>query len=112
MHGSLLCDIMCLSKGVVMNKAVNITKRIKVPLLRAEGKQGYRFCAAVWADKRRLKPNWVVVNGKAEPHSEGCYYVSYYSGKTLKREPCTSPMHAVERMVALQAKMAAINQGF
>jgi len=96
-----------------MNKAVNITKRIKVPLLgKGKGKQGYRFCAAVWSDKRRLKPNVVVVNGKPELHSEGCYYVSYYSGKTLKREPCTSPMHAVERMVALKAKMAAVNQGF
>jgi len=89
-----------------MNKAVNITKRIWV-----DGK-GYRFCPAVWADSKRIKPHAVMVNGKRQERKDGTYYVSYYAGQTLKREPCTSPMHAVERMVALQAKMAAVNQGF
>jgi integrase/recombinase XerD len=89
-----------------MNKAVNITKRIKV-----QGK-GYRFCAAVWADKKRLKPNWVVVDGKTELHTDGCYYVSYYSGKTLKREPCESHMKAIERKNELEDLMAVQNRGY
>jgi integrase/recombinase XerD len=61
-----------------MNRSVNISKRITTD-------KGSRFCAVVLATNGRVKPDYVVVDGKPEYHPEGAYYISWYEGNRLKR---------------------------
>jgi integrase/recombinase XerD len=56
-----------------MNRHVNLTKRIETP-------RGARFCAVVLSANGRVKPDWVLVNGKQERHPEGCYYLDWREG--------------------------------
>src|SRR5437588_11132988 len=53
---------------------VNITKRVEIA-----GK-GWRFCPVVWAGNNRIKPDVVKVQGKAETHPEGAYYLDWKEG--------------------------------
>lgn len=47
-----------------MNREVNCTKRIKTP-------QGLRYCPVILSANGRIRPDWVLVNGKEERHPEG-----------------------------------------
>jgi integrase/recombinase XerD len=60
-------------KIAVMNKEVNLTKRVKTA-------SGLRFCPVVLAKNGRVKPNYVLVDGNDELHSEGAYYIEWYEG--------------------------------
>lgn len=56
-----------------MNKAVNLVKRVHTP-------NGPRFCAVLFSSNGRVRPNYVIVKGKEEKHTEGSYYLSWYQG--------------------------------
>ena len=53
-----------------MNREVNCTKRVKTP-------QGLRYCPVVLSANGRIRPDWVLVNGKEERHPEGAYYLEW-----------------------------------
>ncbi len=46
---------------------VNITKRIDTP-------EGKRYCAVVIGPNGRIKPDWVMIDGRQERHPEGAYF--------------------------------------
>jgi hypothetical protein len=52
-----------------VNRQVNLTKRIETP-------NGLRYCPVAIAANGRIKPEYVLANGKKERHSEGCYKMS------------------------------------
>jgi integrase/recombinase XerD len=62
-----------------MNKEVNLTKRVKTP-------SGLRFCPVVLADNGRVKPDYVLVDGRKERHTEGSYYIEWYEGNKRVRQ--------------------------
>ena len=49
---------------------VNLTKRIDTP-------EGRRFCPVIFGAGGRVKPDWVLVNGREEKHPEGGYYLDW-----------------------------------
>ena|SRR6267154_115814 len=53
-----------------MNREVNATKRVKTP-------QGLRYCPVVLSANGRIRPDWVLINGKEERHPEGAYYLEW-----------------------------------
>jgi integrase len=61
-----------------VNKEVNLTKRIKTP-------NGLRFCPVIRANNGRIKADHVLVDGRAEHHPEGCYYIEWYVGSKRVR---------------------------
>ena len=54
---------------------VNLTKRI----------DGDRYCPVVVAANGRIKPDYVIVNGVAEHHPEGAYYIDWTDGHNKRR---------------------------
>jgi site-specific recombinase XerD len=76
-HIALVISLMLLEWG--MNKAVNLSKRVTTT-------HGSRFCPVVLAANGRIRPDYVLVDGKPEHHPEGAYYVSWYEGSKLKRK--------------------------
>jgi integrase/recombinase XerD len=57
---------------------VNLTKRIDTP-------EGRRYCPAVIAANGRVKPNWVLINGRPEKHEGGIYYLDWRENGKRKR---------------------------
>jgi integrase/recombinase XerD len=57
-----------------VNRTANLTKRVKTA-------KGLRFCPVVLSANGRVKPDFVLVDGKQEKHSEGRYYVEWHEGK-------------------------------
>jgi integrase/recombinase XerD len=57
----------------VPNHECNLTKRVRTP-------QGLRFCPVVLSLNGRVKPDWVLVNGKEERHPDGAYYIEWLEG--------------------------------
>ena len=47
-----------------MNPDANVTKRVKTP-------QDLRYCPLVLSANGRIRPDWVLVNGREERHPEG-----------------------------------------
>jgi hypothetical protein len=41
----------------------------------------WRYCRPVIGKNNKIKPNWVIVNGRAEEHAEGNYYIHYLQGR-------------------------------
>lgn len=82
---------------------VNITKKI----------EGDRYCPVILADNGRIKPDWVIVNGKPERHPEGAYYIDWTDdAKKRKRKAVgTSPANALARKLRKEAEMEATAQG-
>jgi integrase/recombinase XerD len=62
-----------------VNKEVNLTKRVNTP-------SGLRFCPIVLADNGRVKPDYVLVDGRKERHAEGSYYIEWYEGNKRVRQ--------------------------
>ena len=57
---------------------VHITKRIDTP-------EGKRYCPVVAGPNGRIKPDWVMVNGRREKHPEGAYYLDWNEDGKRKR---------------------------
>ena len=57
---------------------VHITKRIDTP-------EGKRYCPVVVGPNGRIKPDWVMVNGRQEKHPEGAYYLDWNEDGKRKR---------------------------
>jgi hypothetical protein len=63
-----------------VNRQVNLTKRVKT-------KSGLRYCLVVLAANGRIKPNYVLVDGKQEAHTEGAFCIAWIgrtSGSPLR----------------------------
>src|SRR5882724_1186526 len=57
---------------------VSVTKRVKTS-------NGLRYCKVVTAANGRIPPDMVLVNGKAERHTEGAYYIEWHVNGIRKR---------------------------
>src|SRR6266536_1628397 len=62
-----------------MNKRANLLKHVK-------GVFGWRYYPVVWLRNGSVRPNHVLVNGKAEHHHEGFYSIEWYEGGRRRRQ--------------------------
>ncbi|HET9182182.1 MAG TPA: tyrosine-type recombinase/integrase [Candidatus Angelobacter sp.] len=62
---------------------VNITKYVKVATANGEG---WRFCPVVRSTNGRIRADYVLVEGRAELHKEGAYYIEWYAAGKRRRE--------------------------
>jgi hypothetical protein len=42
-----------------------------------QNSQGLRYCRVVLSANGRIRPDWVLVNGREERHPEGAYYLEW-----------------------------------
>jgi hypothetical protein len=88
-----------------MNRDVNVTKRVKTP-------QGLRYCPIVLSANGRIRPDWVLVNGKEERHPEGAYYLEWREGtKKTRLSVGNDPATATARRLQKEAELNAKNHG-
>jgi len=87
-----------------LNRECNLTKRIRV----ADGST--RFCPVVLAANGRVKPDYVLVDGKPERHPEGSYYLDWNEGTRRVRESvgrdasaASAARHRKEQVLASKA---------
>jgi hypothetical protein len=84
---------------------VNLTKRIDTP-------EGRRYCPAIIAANGRVKPNWVLVNGKPEKHEYGIYYLEWRENGKRKRLSVGRDSDAAhQRQIRKLAELRALSQG-
>jgi hypothetical protein len=62
-----------------MNKRANLLKHVK-------GVSGWRYYPVVWLRNGSVRPNHVLVNGKAEHHQEGFYSIEWYEQGRRRRQ--------------------------
>ncbi len=62
-----------------MNKRANLLKHVK-------GGSGWRYYPVVWLQNGSVRPNYVLVNGKAEHHPEGFYSIEWYEHGRRRRQ--------------------------
>src|SRR5438093_715327 len=62
-----------------MNKRANLLKHVK-------GASGWRYYPVVWLRNGSVRPNHVLVNGKAEHHQEGFYLIERYERGRRRRQ--------------------------
>src|SRR5579859_6409177 len=87
------------------NQEVNLTKRVQTD-------RGLRYCPVVLAANGRVKPDFVLVNGKPEHHAEGAYYLEWYEGrKRVRLSVGKNPQDAAARRLAKEAELNARNHG-
>ena len=88
-----------------MNRTVGLTKRIQT-----DG--GKRYCPVVESANGRIRPDWVVVNGKPERHPEGAYYLDWYEGtKRIRLSVGRDAADAFARKQRREAELRAIAEG-
>ena len=80
-----------------MNPTVKITKRVRT-------NKGPRFCPVVIYANGRIKPDWVLVQGKPERHPEGAYYVEWCEGSKRVRQSAGNDANAAEERDFKEAK--------
>src|SRR5713226_7725086 len=76
-----------------MNKRANLLKHVK-------GGSGWRYYPVVWLQNGSVRPNYVLVNGKAEHHQEGFYSIEWYEHGRRRRQAVGK--EASEAHVALE----------
>jgi integrase/recombinase XerD len=87
------------------NREVNLTKRVQTP-------QGMRYCRVVLSPNGRVKPDLVIVNGKAETHKDGAYYLEWRDGgKRVRLSVGKDPADATARRLRKEAELNAVNNG-
>ena len=70
------------------NRKVSVWKYVKVG-------SRWKYCKPVYGRNNKIKPHWALVNGKAEQHPEGNFYISYRQGKkTIWKKIGPSPSEA------------------
>ena len=88
-----------------MNREVNVTKRTQTS-------KGMRYCPVVLSANGRIKPDWVLVNGKQENHKEGAYYLEWYAGsKRVRLSVGKDPADASAQRQRKEAELNAKNNG-
>jgi integrase len=88
-----------------MHLRVNLTKRVQTD-------SGLRYCPAVISSNGRVKPDWVVVDGREERHPEGAYYLEWREGgKRIRRSVGKDASQANNRQIRKQAELNAVARG-
>ena len=54
---------------------VNLPKYVKV---RGDASETWRFCPVVRTGNGRIRPDYVLIEGRPELHKEGAYYIEWY----------------------------------
>jgi hypothetical protein len=62
---------------------VDLTKYVKV---RCGASETWRFCPVVHTGNGRIRPGYVLVDGRPELHKEGAYYIEWYIGGRRSRD--------------------------
>ena len=62
-----------------MNKRANLLKHVKC-------NSGWRYCPVVWLQNGSVRPNYVLVHGRAEHHQEGFYSIEWYENGRRRRQ--------------------------
>jgi integrase/recombinase XerD len=87
------------------NRECNLTKRVRTD-------QGLRFCPVVLSLNGRVKPDWVMVNGKEERHSEGAYYIEWHvASKRFRVSVGRDAADANARRLRKKAELNALSNG-
>jgi integrase len=86
---------------------VNLTKRIRL----ADGTT--RFCPVVIANNGKVKPGWVLVDGREELHNEaGSYYLDWHEdGKRVRQSVGTDAQQASAKRRLQEGILAAKQSG-
>jgi len=88
------------------NRECNLTKRIRL------ADRTTRFCPVILSDNGRVKPDWVIVDGKPQKHSEGNYYLDWYEGaKRVRLSVGKNAQDAAARRLKKEAELNARNLG-
>lgn len=81
---------------------VNLTKKV----------EGGRYCPVVVSENGRIKPDWVTINGVAEHHKEGSYYIDWTEeGKRRRQMVGKGAATALARKLRKQAELEAKARG-
>jgi integrase len=83
-----------------LNRTANLTKRVKTA-------KGLRFCPVVLSANGRVKPDYVLVDGKPEKHPEGRYYVEWHDGKKRIRRSVGKDASAADAARLKQEQLLA-----
>src|SRR6266852_7565253 len=62
-----------------MNKRANLLKHVK-------GASGWRYYPVAWLQNGSVRPNYALVNGRAEHHQEGFYSIEWYENGKRRRQ--------------------------
>src|SRR5215472_9938403 len=88
------------------NRECNLTKRIRLE----DGST--RFCPVVLSSNGRVKPDYVIVDGKEKRHAEGSYYLDWYEGtKRIRLAVGKNPQDAAAARLRKEAELNARNHG-
>lgn len=87
-----------------MNLRVNLTKRVQT-------EEGLRYRPAVISGNGRVKPDWVVVDGREEKHTEGAYYIEWREGKRRRLSVGKDAAQAHARRLRKEAELNAVSKG-
>jgi integrase/recombinase XerD len=84
---------------------VNLTKRVSTP-------EGLRYLPVVVSANGRIKPDWVLLDGRAECHPEGAYYLEWREdGKRRRLSVGKNAADAQAQRLRKQAELNARAQG-
>src|SRR5260370_26284822 len=71
---------------------VNLTKYVK---LRGAASEKWRFCPVVRTGNGRIRPDYVLIDGRPELHKEGAYYIEWYlDGRRYRESVGKNPSEA------------------
>jgi integrase/recombinase XerD len=85
---------------MLQKRKVNLTKRVTTLA-------GKRYCPVAFTENRKIRQNWVTVNGKDEEHKEGNYYLEWTLNGTRNR--LSVGKNAIKAELAMIKKQAALN---
>jgi integrase len=84
---------------------VNITRRI-------DTLEGRRFCPVIFSPNGRIKPDWVLIDGRQERHPKGSYYLDWTEDGQRRRMAVGSDATAAYNCLKKkQSEFDAIAQG-
>ncbi len=87
------------------SREVNLTKRVQTA-------KGLRYCPVVLSSNGRIKPDFILINGKREHHSEGAYYLEWReNGRRVRLSVGKDATDAGARRQRKEAELNALNNG-
>jgi len=89
-----------------VNVRVNLTKRVRTA-------EGYRYLPAAVSANGRIKPEWVLVDGKEQRFPDGTYYLDYTdsTGKRIRSSVGKIAIEAQVSRLRKEAELRAIAHG-